>query len=207
VSETTRPERTATDMPAMTDPQTLPRRVITALAMLTLGACAAHSFSTGNGAPAGNAGSSPSHASSQDWSRPGAEAPGIDPTDPVTAATDRVNASTPNNAGRAKTYPDPADIDDNDSYGPNGSPERGDGYFVTFRRRYLILAGYTLDEATRRLKAAGFTGNLNVNPEDHFNPKCPANTVCRVYPGTWQNDLDGRLTLYINRSVEISSPK
>lgn len=193
-------------MPAMTAPQTLPRRAMTATAMLTLGACAAHSFSTGHAAPAGTGGSSPAHASSQDWSRPGAETPGIDPNAPITAATDRVNASMPSHPDRARPYPVPDVTDDVQSYGQADAP-RGDGFFVSVRNRYLILAGYTVEDAQWRLKAAGFTGILNINPEDNYNPKCPANTVCRAVPGMWQDDLEGRLTLYINRSVEISSPK
>jgi hypothetical protein len=202
-TKTTRPSYTATDTPAMTDPKI----ARLAIAMLTLGACGAHSFSVGGG-PTASPGSSPAGYSSPTGQTPGgSDLVPIDPNDPITSVTDRVNASTPNNAGRANSYPKTNYHDDYLSYGEPGA-ERGDGYYVRGQQRWLILAGYTPDEAIRRAKSAGYVGRINVTPfTDGYNAQCAAGTVCQVVPQDWQARQDGELDLYVNRSAQITAPE
>ena len=174
---------------------------LAAMAALMLTACSAHSFSLGGGAsttsgPGGSSSSVPTAGGDNGL---------VEPDDPITAATDRVNAHTPNNAGRAKSYPQGDYNDVAYSYG-RPEAERGDGWFLELRTRYLILAGYPVEDATRRAKDAGFTGAIRVVPDDNFDAHCGAGTVCRIYPRLWQQPSTNQLTLYVNRSVEISKP-
>lgn len=185
------------DTPAMTSNTRL-----AAIAALLLSACGAHSFSLGGGTTTSSG--SGSSGSSIPTSG-GGNTVLVEPDDGITAATDRVNASTPNNAGRARSYPQGDYKDASYSYG-KPEAQRGDGWFFEFRHRYLILAGYTVEEATRRAKDAGFAGPIHVIPDDNFDARCAAGTVCRIYPRLWQEFPNDQLTLYVNRSVQISSP-
>lgn len=184
------------------------QRVAAALAMLTLGACAAHSFSIGGGTSTGGGGASgpPSSSDSSGWVNHQGGEVAIDSNDPVTSGTDRANASTPNNAGRAAHYP--PGIDDSGTvsgaYGPPGA-RRGDGYFEENAQRWTILAGYTVDEATRRARATGFHGEIKVSPLLEFDTHCAEGTVCSVVPMRWQISNE-TLYLQVNRTVKISSP-
>jgi O-acetyl-ADP-ribose deacetylase (regulator of RNase III) len=179
------------------------RHLATALAVLALGACGAGSFGLGSSAAAGagthavTAGPGPSIGGGDDR--------GIDPEDPITSGTDRANAATPNNAGRARTYPQGEFSDEQiNSYGHAELP-RGDGYYISIHKRWAILAGYTVEQATQRAKLTGFSGTIRVTEGDRFDPSCADGVVCAVFPAYWQGSSE-QLILFVNRHMKISSP-
>ena len=71
----------------------------------------------------------------------------------------------------------------------------------------VVLVGYPVEEARRRALAFGYTGKIEVVTQSDYDAKCKAGTVCRVDPRRWEIELDGELTLLVNRKIEISAPQ
>jgi hypothetical protein len=72
--------------------------------------------------------------------------------------------------------------------------------------KWTRLVGYTADEATRRAKAAGYAGKIEVRPLSEYDAKCKEGMVCRFDPARWEIEGSGTLTLYTNHKVQISTP-
>jgi hypothetical protein len=77
---------------------------------------------------------------------------------------------------------------------------------VTNRGHTVELVGYTVEEATKRARAVGFTGRIDVF-EDAYDASCKAGMVCHVKPDVWEWQLTATMTLYINRKMTISAPE
>jgi len=71
----------------------------------------------------------------------------------------------------------------------------------------VVLVGYPVEEAKRRALAFGYTGKIEVLTLSEYDARCKAGTVCRVDPKRWEIELDGELTLLVNRKVAISAPQ
>ncbi len=69
----------------------------------------------------------------------------------------------------------------------------------------IHLEGLDVAEATKRARAAGFTGEVLVEPAAS-SATCKLNTVCSVTPERWNLDLHGRLTLWVNKPMTITTP-
>ena len=68
------------------------------------------------------------------------------------------------------------------------------------------LVGYTVEEATRRAREKGYTGNIEVYFAREFVAGCNPGTVCGVTPRLFEM-LPGRvLTFYLNRELNIKTP-
>ncbi len=67
------------------------------------------------------------------------------------------------------------------------------------------LVGLTPDEATKRARAAGFTGMVTVETSSSM-AGCTLNTVCQVDPLHWELNQDNRMTLWVAKSLPISLP-
>lgn len=73
-------------------------------------------------------------------------------------------------------------------------------------RLWTVLAGYTVDEARARAKAAGHNDRIEVGQLYEYDPTCKDGTVCRADPLRWEIDESSTLTLWINKKVTISTP-
>jgi hypothetical protein len=74
------------------------------------------------------------------------------------------------------------------------------------RQNPTVLTGYTVEEARRRARRAGYAFRIEVVPMADFDPACRPGTVCRVNVRWWEANVDTTLKLYINRSITITTP-
>lgn len=72
---------------------------------------------------------------------------------------------------------------------------------------FTELIGYSVAEATKRARGAGFTGKIEVANLAEHDAGCKADTVCSVTPKRWEFNQGETLTLWINRKVTISVPE
>lgn len=68
------------------------------------------------------------------------------------------------------------------------------------------LVGMTVEAATQKAKNTGFTGKIESAALSEFDASCKAGTVCRVDPDRWYLNQEHFMTLYVNKSVTISTP-
>lgn len=68
------------------------------------------------------------------------------------------------------------------------------------------LVGMTVDAATQKAKETGFTGKIQTLQLSEFDASCKQGNVCRVDPGRWYLNQDHEMTLYVNKTVTISTP-
>jgi len=97
---------------------------------------------------------------------------------------------------------------------PGGGQQTSASLFVTVRycmpeKAYvdsiIHLEGLDVAEATKRARAAGFTGDILVQPAG--NPaNCKVGTVCSVDPARWNLNQAHRMTLWINKPLTIPTP-
>jgi len=66
--------------------------------------------------------------------------------------------------------------------------------------------GYTVDEAAKRAKGAGWAGGVEVRELGEYDAKCKAGMVCTFQPARWEIGEGNMLTLYVNHKVAISTP-
>jgi len=69
-----------------------------------------------------------------------------------------------------------------------------------------MLSGAPVEEAKRRARRSGFAGRIEVVPMSEFDAGCKPATVCRINPLRWHINAEGTLTLFINRSITITTP-
>lgn len=67
------------------------------------------------------------------------------------------------------------------------------------------LVGYSVEEATRRARSAGYTGNVDVRSCTTCGPSCKLDTVCRVSPDRWELNQE-MLILFVARAATITLP-
>jgi hypothetical protein len=65
------------------------------------------------------------------------------------------------------------------------------------------LTGLTVEEATKRARAAGYTGTVRVT--DAAAGACKTGTVCQVTPFRWNLNIE-QLTLFVAPNVSITLP-
>jgi hypothetical protein len=97
---------------------------------------------------------------------------------------------------------------------PGGGQETSATLFVTVRycmpeKAYvdpmIHLEGLDVAEATKRARAAGYTGDIIVQPAG--NPaNCKVGTVCSVDPARWNLNQSSRMTLWVNKALTIPTP-
>ncbi len=68
------------------------------------------------------------------------------------------------------------------------------------------LTGYSVEEATRRARAKGFHGSIEIVPLAQFDEACKPATVCAIRPWYWEHN-NTELTLYINREPTTTPPR
>ena len=68
------------------------------------------------------------------------------------------------------------------------------------------LSGYSVEEANRRARAAGFDGEIHVCELAELDASCKAGAVCGVDPVHWEGTGAKRLCLYVNRKIVITKP-
>ena len=99
---------------------------------------------------------------------------------------------------------------------PGGGQQSAPSLFVSVRfcieeKPYVddagMVTGMTIEEATKKAKASGFTGEVKVSELYEFDKDCKAGTVCRFEPRRYYLNQDRTLTLYINRKLSISAPE
>lgn len=170
---------------------------------MMLAACGAGSFSVGGARTAGVSTTGGGSVAIAGTGHVGSLVP-IDETDPVTAGTIAANR---NYTGPAE-FPPGTDSSDGygQTYGPPGA-RRGPGYYEENGQRWTILAGFTVEEATRRARATGFEGQIEVGHLSEFRSNCKLGTVCGVTPQRWQLNIENSLTLWVNPELGISRPE
>jgi hypothetical protein len=89
-----------------------------------------------------------------------------------------------------------------DVYGPDGRMDK----WAENGRLWTVLAGYTVEEARARAKAAGHNDRIEVGQLYEYDPACKDGVVCRADPLRWEIDESSTLTLWINKKVTISTP-
>lgn len=128
----------------------------------------------------------------------------------TTSAGPHTEVASAESAGTGASGAPPYFDDDEDAfgqaYGPRGAV-RGDGWYVESDHRWTILAGYSVEEATRRAKAAGFTGRIEIRERTRYQAGCELGAVCWVTPRRWELDQDRVMTLWVNKALEISAPE
>ncbi len=67
------------------------------------------------------------------------------------------------------------------------------------------LVGYSIEGATARAQAAGFTGKIAVGRLDALDTRCKTETVCGVTPQHWDLQHDHTMTLWVNRNATVSA--
>jgi beta-lactam-binding protein with PASTA domain len=67
------------------------------------------------------------------------------------------------------------------------------------------LRGLTPEEATKRARAAGYTGSVRV--VDASPGKCKTGLVCEVTPLHWERNAGDQLTLHVAPAVSITLPE
>jgi beta-lactam-binding protein with PASTA domain len=99
---------------------------------------------------------------------------------------------------------------------PGGGQQSASSLFISVRfchvdKPYVddqgMVTGMTIDEATKKAKASGFTGEVKVAELYEFDKDCKAGTVCRFEPRRYYLNQDRTLTLFINRKLAISAPE
>lgn len=68
------------------------------------------------------------------------------------------------------------------------------------------IGGLSIAEAQKRIKANGFTGEVEVVELSQYDKDCKAETVCRYAPQRWYLNQDHLMTLYKNRAIAIATP-
>ena len=66
-----------------------------------------------------------------------------------------------------------------------------------------ILVGLSPEEATKRARAAGFTGKIEVG---QTSGTCKVGIVCSVSPDHWELNQEHLMTLWVNKAMTISTP-
>jgi beta-lactam-binding protein with PASTA domain len=69
-----------------------------------------------------------------------------------------------------------------------------------------VLSGMTLDAAKKKIKDAGFTGEVTVTDLYEYDKDCKDGTVCRFDPRRWYLPGERHVTLYINKKTTIVVP-
>jgi hypothetical protein len=173
------------------------------LAALWLAGCGAHAFTLG-------AGTSTSSSASTGTSTSTGSGPSSDPsagaTSPQPWARTQIGCDKPLVTDPGYMPGTDCDASDASAYGPPGAV-RGPGYFMHAGRRWTILAGTPVEEATRRARAAGFDGRIEVAHLDAYRADCKADTVCLVTPRLWEVAPGETLRLWVNHTVTISAPE
>lgn len=120
--------------------------------------------------------------------------------------------------GEIKLYNDPGTVDFNVAtvcqQNPGGGQQTRATLHVTLRycqpERGSTrgdppdLTGLTVEEATKRARAAGYTGTVRVG---NASPNaCKTGTVCHVTPYRWTTNSD-QLTLYVAPPLSITMPE
>ena len=97
---------------------------------------------------------------------------------------------------------------------PGGNQQTSASLFVTVRycmpeKAYvepmIHLEGLDVAEATKRARAAGFTGDIVVEPAGS-TANCQVGTVCSVAPARWNLNQAHRMTLWVNKALTILTP-
>jgi hypothetical protein len=74
------------------------------------------------------------------------------------------------------------------------------------RHKWTRLVGYTVEEATRRARAAGWENKIEVRPLTEYDARCKDGMVCTFQPARWEIGDGSALTLYVNHKMAISTP-
>ncbi len=69
----------------------------------------------------------------------------------------------------------------------------------------LDVSGLTADEATKRVRATGYTGRIEVRPAD-TSATCQTERVCSITPHHWQDNQPHSIELWVGRSLSINVP-
>jgi len=160
------------------------------VAALSVSACQAHSLSgaLGTSTPSTSSGSS---ASSSDASTTSSSSPDNCPSSADLPRQGSETYTGSNNSPfSARTDPEPTACE----------------IARENNHKWTRLVGYTVEEATKRAKAAEWDGTIEVHELSEFDPKCKDGLVCSLAPARWELRQDRKLTLYVNRKMTISTP-
>jgi hypothetical protein len=69
------------------------------------------------------------------------------------------------------------------------------------------IVGLSVAEATHKIKASGFDGDVEVIDNSELDPSCKADTVCGFSPRRWYLNQDHRMALHVNRKLAIGAPR
>jgi len=69
-----------------------------------------------------------------------------------------------------------------------------------------VLEGLSVADATKRARAAGFSGAIEVHKLDEYDGGCKADTVCRITPYRWELDQVRTMELWVNKTASVVMP-
>jgi len=171
--------------------------------VLSTAACGAHSFTAGLGGSTGSTSSSGSSVASSSSSSSGSSS--STKASSSTGVDDEWRCNDPQLEFKSKSKPctpAPEAADPTAVYLPDGRLDKR----AESGKLWTVLEGFSPDEATRRARAAGFPGQIEVGPLAAHDPACKPGTVCRAEPFRWEFIAAGTLTLLVNPTLTISTP-
>ena len=69
------------------------------------------------------------------------------------------------------------------------------------------LTGLTIEDAKKKIAAAGYTNVVKVDELYEYDKTCKEGTVCRFSPRRWYTNGEGPLILSTNRTLTLSAPE
>lgn len=98
---------------------------------------------------------------------------------------------------------------------PGGGQQSASSLFISVRfchvdapvvDKHPNIIGLSVADATKKAKAVGYTGKIEVLTMSEYDADCKADTVCRVMPEYWDLNQERTLTLFVNRKATIVVP-
>lgn len=111
----------------------------------------------------------------------------------------------------SSTLPSSAGSSNSGGAGSSGSSSAPTSFYNPETHSYddsdePVIVGLTVEEASKKIRAQGVTGEIEVVKKSDFDKDCKTDTVCGFDPRRWYKIQPNRVTLYVNRKVEISVP-
>lgn len=170
---------------------------------LSLSACHSQSLTSALGSGAAMAHAAPAAAPVAVSAPQAVTAPRAVTAPDASASTDNCPRSSDLPGQRPETYTG----SNNSPFSARTDPEPTDCEIARENHhKWTRLVGYSVDEASRRAKSAGWEGKVEVRPLREYDARCKDGMVCTFDPARWEIGEGSTLVLYVNHKMTISTP-
>jgi hypothetical protein len=174
--------------------------------VLWLSACGAHSLSAVLGTSSGPSGTSSTVSSPTSSSAGSTSAPSSTSSSSTSSSSDSTD-NCPRSSDLPGQRPETYTGSNNSPFSARTDPEPTVCEIARENNhKWTRLVGYSVEEASKRAKAAGWDGKIEVHPLREYDAKCKEGMVCTLDPARWEIGAGSSLTLYVNHKVTISTP-